>query len=218
MKLFLSRDRAGKELTEFARARGWELDCFSCIEFSLTDAIEPPAADWIFFYSPSAVKLFADNYTSRSYRFATLGEGTADAMRDSELQLGFIGKSSDTSEVMEEFRAVIKSNEKVVQARGEKSFERLREQLPTSQILDWPFYRTQAKREIPETAADFYIFTSPSNAEAYMDKFELPENAVVVVFGESTKAAVREKSEAQILVTDEPGEEGVIKSLQAFPV
>jgi len=215
MKLFLSRDRAGNELTKFSRERGWELSFFSCIEFSLTAADEPPEADWIFFYSPSAVRLYADNFTSR-FRFAALGEGTADAMRELGFQPQFIGKSSDTSEVMEEFAALIKSDEKVVQARGEKSFERLREQLPPSQILDWPFYQTQAKQEITEVTADYYIFTSPSNAEAYLQTHQLTKGAVVIVFGDSTKKAVEQYTTAKILLTDRPGEEWASKIFESL--
>lgn len=218
MKVFLSRDSPSKALVDHAQKSDWELTCFSCIRKSLTTSERPPEADWIFFYSPSAVRLYANNFTSRSFRFAALGEGTAEAMRDFGIQPEFIGKSSDTSEVMVEFAAVIESRESVVQARSEKSFERLREQLPSSQILDWPFYRTQAKREFPAVTADYYIFTSPSNAESYLRKFALPVKAVIVVFGESTRAMVREKSDARTLVTDIPGEEGSIQKIKEHQI
>jgi len=214
MRVFLSRNVPSKALVDHARKSDWDLICFSCIEFSLISESGPPLSDWIFFYGPSAVKLFAKNFKTRSFRFAVLGEGTADAMRESGIQPEFIGKSSDTSEVMVEFEAVLKSDERVVQARGEKSFERLREQLPSSQILDWPFYRTQAKPELPEAIADYYIFTSPSNAEAYLKRYDLPLQTVVVVLGESTRAMVREKSDARTLVTDIPGEESSIQKIK----
>lgn len=216
MKVFLSRDKAGLELTDFVRSSGWDLICFSCVEFSLTNADEPPEADWIFFYSPSAVRLYADNFTFRSFRFAALGEGTVDAMRGRGFKPEFIGKSSDTSEVMSEFARVIRTGERVVQARAEKSFERLREVLQAEQILDWPFYQTQAKQEIPEATADYYIFTSPSNAEAYLQAHQLTKGAVVIVFGDSTKKAVEQYTTAKILLTEMPGEEWASKIFESL--
>ena len=214
MNVFLSRDKPSELLQKKADLSGWSLICFSCIEFSLINEIKPPETEWIFFYSPSAVKLFANNFNVRSFRFAALGEGTADTMRNFGIQPEFIGKSSDTSKAIEEFSGVIKPTENVVQARGERSFERLREKLPPSQILDWPFYRTRAKQELTEATADYYIFTSPSNAEAYLGKFDLPVNAVVLVFGESTKAAVEKYSTAEVYVTTLPGEEGALRIMK----
>lgn len=217
MNVFLSRDEPSELLRKKASAADWNLICFSCIEINVTAESEPPPADWIFFYSPSAVELFAKEFASRSFRFAALGEGTAVAMRRLGISPTFIGKSPVTSEVMIEFTEVIEPSETVVQARGEKSFERLRERLLPTQIFDWPLYRTSPKKVFPEVTADYYIFTSPSNGEAYLEKFDLPAKAVVVVFGESTRAAIQKKSSVRILVTDEPGEEGAIRRIEVEP-
>lgn len=214
MNVFLSRDNPSALLQKKAAQFGWELICFSCIEIHVMAGAEPPDADWIFFYSPRGAELYAQKFTSRSFRFAALGEGTAAAMRGCELSPDFIGKSPITSEVMKEFAKVIKPTETVVQARGEKSFERLREQLNPAQILDWPLYRTIPKSEIPKATADYYIFTSPSNVDAYLAKYSLPNKATALAFGESTKTAIREKSNARILVTDEPGEESSIQKIE----
>lgn len=118
----------------------------------------------------------------------------------------FVGSSANPSEVVAEFGQILTTKERVVQARGEKSFERLREALNSDQIIDWPFYRSDLIDSIPLIKADYYIFTSPSNAEAYLAKHLLPREAIVVVFGESTKAFVEINSKNQILMAPEPGE------------
>jgi len=126
----------------------------------------------------------------------------------------FVGSSANPSEVVKEFSEVLTMDEKVVQARGEKSFERMKEVLQPEHIIDWPFYRSEPAKFIAYVEADYYIFTSPSNVEAYLAKHALPENAVGVVFGESTRAAIREKSNVRILVTQEPGEESSIRRIE----
>lgn len=213
MKVFLSRDVPSEVLVNHAKKSDWELICFSCIQKTVVTVENPPSADWIFFYSPGAVKLFAKNFNRSTQRFAALGEGTARAMRECEMTPDFVGTSANPSEAVAEFSDVIATEELVVQARGERSFERLREVLSTEQIIDWPFYRSEPKSNIPEIAADYYIFTSPSNAEAYLAKHDLPEKSAVVVFGESTKTAVQKKANIRILVTKPPGEESAIQRI-----
>lgn len=126
----------------------------------------------------------------------------------------FVGSSANPSEAVVEFGQFLTAKERVVQARGEKSFERLREVLNSAQILDWPHYRTSPKTEFPEATADYYIFTSPSNVEAYLAKYSMPADAVALAFGESTRVAIREKASVRILVTVEPGEEGAIHRIE----
>jgi uroporphyrinogen-III synthase len=213
LKVFLSRDIPSEVLVNHAKKSDWELICFSCIQKTIVTAENPPNADWIFFYSPSAVRLFAKNFDRSTRRFAALGEGTASAMRECEMTPDFIGSSSNPSEVVKEFALLLSVDQTVVQARGEMSFERLREALNSDQIIDWPFYRSEPKSDIPEVAADNYIFTSPSNAEAYLTKHDLPEKSAAVVFGESTKIAIQKKAKVKIVVTKQPGEESAIQRI-----
>jgi uroporphyrinogen-III synthase len=214
LKVFLSRDNPSEALVKHAQKSGWELTCFSCIQKSITTSESPPEADWIFFYSPGAVRLFAKNFDRSTQRFAALGEGTALAMRECGMNPEFVGSSANPSEVVAEFAKAVTAEERVVQAIGEKSFERLREALSSEQIIDWPFYRSDAIDSIPLVEAEYYIFTSPSNAEAYLENYNLPMEAVVLVFGESTKSAVKKCTMAKVLMTEVPGEEGVIKAIQ----
>ncbi|MCZ4407850.1 uroporphyrinogen-III synthase [Cryomorphaceae bacterium 1068] len=215
MKVFLSRNKPSEALVIHAQKLAWELTWFSCIRKSLITREGPPEADWIFFYSPSAVEMFFENFGDYRAKWAALGEGTARIFRERGIEPDFVGKSPDTSQVMREFKGIISAEERVVQARGETSFERLREVLKAEQIIDWPFYRSEPKNEIPSVEADVYIFTSPSNAEAYLAKQTLPDKVVAVVFGESTKSALQAKSSILILVTDEPGEESSIQRIEA---
>jgi uroporphyrinogen-III synthase len=206
LKVFLSRDNPSEALVNHAQKSGWELTCFSCIQKSITTSESPPEADWIFFYSPSAVRFYAKYFERSFHRLAALGEGTGQAMHEYDMKPEFVGSSANPSEVVAEFGQILTTKERVVQARGEKSFERLREALNSEQIIDWPFYRSDLIDSIPLIEADYYIFTSPSNAEAYLAKHLLPREAIVVVFGESTKAFVEINSKNQILMAPEPGE------------
>jgi uroporphyrinogen-III synthase len=57
--------------------------------------------------------------------------------------------------------------------------------------------------------ADVYVFTSPSNAEAYLSKHKIDGKSTVIVFGESTKKLVKTFTDAAVLITVKPGEDGV---------
>jgi len=207
LKVFLSRDQPSQTLADKARECGWELTCFSCIEKKLITSEEPPDADWIFFYSPGAVRLYFANFTRREYRFAALGKGTARALRESGIIPAFVGSFSSPQESVKEFAQNVLKNETILQAKAEDSFERLRNELSTQQLLDWPFYKTLAKKDFPEVAADYYILTSPSNARAYLNKHTLPPKAQLIVFGESTLEAIPDQLKARTWVTEFPGEE-----------
>lgn len=214
MKLFLSRDEASEALTSYVHESGHQLTVFSCIQKKIITNNPPPEADWIFFYSPSAVELFVKNSFSTQSNLAVLGKGTASAFRGHGIEPEFVGVSPDTSEAMVEFMNVLSKDETVVQARGETSFERLREVLEDEQMIDWPFYETTSKESFSEVDADAYIFTSPSNARAYLEKFNLSAESVVITFGQSTKKAVEKYTTAKVLITDEPGEKSAIKVLK----
>lgn len=214
MKLFLSRDRAGDALTGYTSEAGHELIAFSCIEQKLIGDDPPPSAEWIFFYSPSAAELFMETFRGYRAKTAVLGKGTSRVFEGKGIKPDFVGKSSDPSEVMREFKQVMGEKERVIQARGEKSFERLREVLPDERIIDWPFYQSVVKTEIPKVEADVYIFTSPSNAEAYLSKYELGSKSTVIVFGQSTKKAVEKYTNAEVLTTEEPGEAGIVRKIR----
>jgi uroporphyrinogen-III synthase len=213
MRVFLSRETPSKALVDHAQQSNWELTCFSCIRKSLITREGPPDADWIFFYSPSAVEIFFENFGDYRAKWAALGEGTARSFRELGIEPEFVGNSADTSEVMKEFKSVISAEERVIQARGETSFERLREVLAADRIIDWPFYKSESKDGIKEVNADVYVFTSPSNAEAYLSKHKIDGKSTVIVFGESTKKAVADYTTAKILTTTRPGEDGVIDIL-----
>lgn len=160
--------------------------------------------------------MFLKKFDDYQAKRAALGEGTARIFREQGVEPDFVGESPNTSEVMKEFKSVIADGEKVVQARGETSFERLREVLPPACILDWPFYRTEPKTNIPRVEADVYIFTSPSNAEAYLSEYGLHPKSRVIVFGQSARRAVEKYTDTEVLITAEPGEDSVEKILQNF--
>ncbi len=53
--------------------------------------------------------------------------------------------------------------------------------------------------------ADYLIFTSPSNADAYLDLHELDENQVVVAIGKTTETALERHGVLNIICAEHPG-------------
>jgi len=207
LKVFLSRDQPSKVLADKAKEFGWELTCFSCIDQKLITYDEPPKADWIFFYSPGSVRLYFTNFSNRDYRFAALGNGTAKALHDLGVEPDFVGSFSSPQESVKEFSETLNRDDSVIQARAEDSFQRLRDELSVQKLIDWPFYTTLPKEDFPEVDADYYVLTSPSNAQAYLNMYSLPQQAKIIVFGESTLEVIPNELRSCVRVTEYPGEE-----------
>ena len=59
------------------------------------------------------------------------------------------------------------------------------------QVIDVIAYRTkEAGKPIPES--DYYLFTSPSNVDAFLNANEIPDRSKVVAIGPSTRSRLEE--------------------------
>lgn len=84
--------------------------------------------------------------------------------------------------------------------------------VPDNQLIEWEFYENVPVQEIPKTNADYLIFTSPSNANAYLDLHDLHdlyENQVVVAIGKSTYAALKNRGVLNEICAEHPVEEWI---------
>lgn len=210
LKLFLSRDQPGDELAALRDQKVIELECKACIRLHALEVAPPPAADWLFFLSPSGVELFAPRYSAAGFQISALWRGTAEAVRR---RLGrepdFTGHSEDSEEAIREFVGRLGPKETVTVAQGELSRRRFRGLLPESRLREWTFYSNEPDPPPIPSEADYLLFTSPSNAEAYLSRHKRGADQRVVAIGRTTFGRLRELGHGDALLSEEPSEKGL---------
>ncbi len=143
-------------------------------------------------------------------KLAALGSGTAKAIGKRLFRTpDFIGSSSDPALAIQEFVPFLRPYMKVLIPRAEKSMKRLNEALPAKAIVDWPFYSTYKAAPDKPSQSKYLIFTSPSNAEAYLEKHEISSKQTCVAIGASTASMFVSKGVRNYLVSDTPTEESM---------
>lgn len=156
------------------------------------DAI-PAKVDWVFFSSGNAVRHFFEQVNEhdwQNHQFGALGEGTAHTLAQHVPSIAFIGKGGDTDAVAQQFKAALGAG-RVLLPSSDKSLHAISKALRPDQVEVVTCYTTSyVEREINEKEA--YIFTSPSNVEAFISAGNvLPEEACVIAIGDATASALR---------------------------
>jgi len=85
------------------------------------------------------------------------------------------------------------------------------EKLAKTQLVSFPLivYDNVAKTDLVASLANFLVFTSPLNVQAYFDQFTLAKNQKIIVIGETTGDALRPYGIDDFMVAQTPSEEGL---------
>ena len=144
--------------------------------------------DWIFFSSKNGIEYFFSlNPTlSKEIKFGVVGRGSEDALKQIGKTISFVGESSDTTEVAEEFAAIV-NGQTVVFPSAKDSLRTIQQGLSTeTKIIDLTIYETILEEDVAQTYANVLVFTSPSNVDAYFADNLLEPGQQVVAIGKST--------------------------------
>ena len=137
--------------------------------------------------------LFAEEFDPNSFKIGVIGPGTQRAIEENGWKVAFLPQSTDPKEGIDEFAEILGSDESVIMACGDKSLKRMHGIIPAERLIEWEFYENVSAKNIPKSSADYMIFTSPSNADAYLDVHELDDNQMVVAIGKTTDAALEKR-------------------------
>lgn len=211
MKVFVSRDEGWPLFREFSKRGKAEFTFRSCIKLSLIPGTGPPPhTDWVFFSSPSGVRLFFRHFSlSAKSKIAVLGRGTAAALQATGRTPDFVPETTDVQAAVEAFADLPKGGETVLYPRSSESLLRLRTAVPEERLVDFPFYLTLPVPPDNPSDADYLVFTSPSNATAYLGKHGLHAGQKAVAIGHSTAFRMSKEGLNDFLVSEAPSPEGV---------
>jgi hydroxymethylbilane synthase len=164
--------------------------CQPLIRFESVPLVLPEQSfGWVFFSSSQAVHhFFLQKPKLDGIRFGALGLGTARALSNYG-SVDFVGSSANLDEVAMHFVKVC-GTERVLFPQAISSLRTIQRHLPAAQVLHVVCYATYASKvEVP--ACDHYLFSSPSNVQAYFEQHQLPPHAQLWSFGASTSRALR---------------------------
>jgi uroporphyrinogen-III synthase len=166
---------------------------FEAVPFTVTEPFEV-----VFFSSVRAGRFFLRSYDGplSSLQFACIGEETAQKFN---IEFAFVGKEAGNPEkVAEKFKNWL-GDKRLLIPHSSLSHKTIAETIPSSQCESVCVYNTLlSPQSIPES--EVYVFTSPSNLAAFLQKNQVPESAKVIAWGNTTEKALR-NSKVQVSKT-----------------
>ena len=216
--VFISRNlEAGSIFKNKLTALGFSVYGESLIEFRAIPFSEIPDVDWIFFYSKKAIQFFFKNLQKQQLpipmsQYASIGKGTALELSHYDIIANFIGngKPQDTAKRFLEQA----EGQRVLFPRAAHSRQSI-QQLLGNQItaLDLVIYNNRAKTSLNLPYFDYLVFTSPLNAQAYFNQYQLKAEQKVVAIGETTAMALQRRGISKAVVAESPSEEALVRAV-----
>lgn len=197
MALFVSKNVAYAPLLDLLRTKDIPLMDQSLIAFESVNFTCPNPADYsvIFFSSPRAVEYYLNHCTiPAKTQIASIGKATSEALKTRNCTIDFEGKNSgQPGEVARAFTAFA-AGQSVLFPQSDRSNRSMQQRLAPEQVIDLVVYKTVLQPAIIHPTPSVLVFTSPSNAEAFLQSNTIYEYQKVIAWGQTTAAFLKEES------------------------
>lgn len=192
--VFISRDISAQSVFwQMLTRAGVEVSGQSLVNFQAVSFREVPDADWIFFYSPRAVRFFFQQIEKRPFksaRLAAVGPATAREVGAEGFVCDFVG-TGEPETTARAFHKVA-AGCKVLFPQARHSRQSIQKKLGSAiepRVL--VVYDNQSASDVPAVQAEVLVFTSPLNAQTYLNQHLVQPSQRVVAIGQPTAAACR---------------------------
>ncbi|GAB5552496.1 MAG: uroporphyrinogen-III synthase [Saprospiraceae bacterium] len=217
-RLFISRTLdPSSPFHAFAKENDLVLDAQSLLEFTPVQFHQLPTADWLFFYSPNGVRFFFRQMMSLQKKvntpIATIGLGTLNALKEFGKSADFAG-NGHPKQVAEAF-ASLAQGQKVVFIRAQQSRKSIQNLIADQiTVLDLVVYANAIQTNISLPEADYLVFTSPMNVQAYTQNNNLTSASAIIAIGKTTASALYQAGVQKVFVANQPNEAALIEALK----
>lgn len=216
-RLFISKAESELEvLPRFCNEQHISLSAHSFLTFEATPFHITKPFEIIFFASPRAVRFFFQQETiADTTLIAVAGETTRKAVTELGKQVHFSPENSGNIEESTLAFSRWVNHRHVLFPTSDISQKSYTQHLQQEQLEIIPIYKTQISTQKIEECT-IYVFTSPSNVTGFLASNTFPENATVIAWGETTRAALSPfvKTDA-LLVLEQATEKNVIKLIES---
>lgn len=213
--VFISREaKPNGPLQQFCVAQGWTLIDSSLLSFnSVTPDKRPKHTEVIFFTSPRSVRFYLEQFKVENQLLAAIGEATAQEIKKHNLTADFIGQTASNPRlVAKDFKKWL-GNRTVLFPQSQRSNRTMQKELSAHQYIDFVIYETELKSSAFEYVPDYLVFTSPSNAEAFLLQNSIPRTRKVISYGTTTSEYLNKFDIANQCLSS-PTEEEVVRTIQ----
>lgn len=217
--VFLSREAEPDGV--FRRAmKAYGVDCAaeSLVDFEPLDFEWPQRAEWLFFSSRTAVRLFAARLDElpaavRDLPCGAIGEGTARELRAAGWDARFTADPLDLDASLRAFGEMAAGSTVVFPGaeRGRRTAQRALEDRLTAD--DLPVYRNRPREASTVARPAVAAMTSPMNARAYLARYPDRRSDRFVAIGETTEAALRDAGARRIFRASRPSEMALVEAV-----
>lgn len=174
---------------------------------------KPVNTDVIFFTSPRSVQFYFNYFNYDNQLLATVGDSTAKELEKHKLSAHFIGQTaSKPKQVAKAFKAWL-GNKMVLFPQSQRSNRTMQSELNPDQYIDLVVYETHLETKKFEHSPNYLVFTSPSNAEAYLLSNEITNEQLLLSFGTTTADYLTRRGIKNSCL-NEPTEEAVVSEIK----
>jgi uroporphyrinogen-III synthase len=187
-RVFISKNASDCEpLVHYCNQNKLDLTAQSLIEFEAIPFEIESNYDIAFFSSIRSGQFFFKNELQKSnVVYACIGQTTNSKLKKLGIECEFVGEEAgNPKKIAEEFKSWVK-NRTVIFPQSNLSLGTFSSILPENQVINKIVYKTNLIEKKIENC-QIYIFTSPSNLDAFLTINEIPDNATVIVWGKSTE-------------------------------
>lgn len=214
IRLFISKAENELELLpRFCKEQHISLSTHSFLTFEATPFHITKSFEVIFFASPRAVRFFFQQETiADTVLIAVAGETTRKAITELGKEVHFSPiNSGNIEESTLEFARWV-NHKQVLFPTSDLSQKSYTQHLRQEQLEVVQTYKTQISTKKIEECA-IYVFTSPSNVTGFLASNTFPENATVIAWGETTRAALSSFVKTDALLVLEQSTEASLAEL-----
>ncbi|HEX4887514.1 MAG TPA: hydroxymethylbilane synthase [Luteibaculaceae bacterium] len=193
--LITSQLKDKETLVNLCSQQGIELHGQSFLEVTFNPfKIPAQSPTWIFFSSKNSVKsFFLQCGLPEGCKIGALGTSTAYAVEQFGYPVDYTGTSGDTSQIGEEFNALLGPNDYVwlpISSISNQSIQQMINRAPFENILSYD----SVPAPVEVGRYDVILFTSPSNVKGYFLLNSIPRGTRVLAMGELTQSELAKKS------------------------
>jgi hydroxymethylbilane synthase len=186
-KVWISRKLNENSLfSKLLRNKGHSITGQSLIEKEIIKINQLPKCDWIFFnsiFSFDSIMHLKSQFLNM--KIAAYGKSTAAYLEKNGLNVNFTGKGSPL-ETAEGYKKMLKNTETAFFPSSDKTIGSVQSLLNKKNKIVITTYNTSLIED-PVQSNDFYVFTSPSNVEAFFSTNQLTNNKVISIGPSTTK-------------------------------
>jgi uroporphyrinogen-III synthase len=175
-------------LQEYCKEKDIKLIAHSLLCFEKRSNPHTPSHEVLFFSSIRAAEFYLLDHTiGKEVQIAAIGEKTAEKLRKLGLEVHFVGSAAgDPPFVAQEFKTWL-AGRKVLVPCSDRSNRSIASSLPKEQVDEILVYRTVLS-PIKVENVDLYIFSSPSNIQAFLEMNQFPIDAKIIVWGKTSES------------------------------